>query len=125
MSLVDSAPVTTYDALTATGVAVEVRPYVASDEDAVRQLFATAGERSTYHRFFSTAKTAGEDYVKHLADPERTLSAIVVVDRGAIVAVGSIHLVTDPATERPLDAVVALFVADEHQGEGMGTLILE
>ena len=117
-------PPTGYDALTATGLAVELRPYVASDAPEVGALLADATERSSYHRFFTVSRRAGEAYVELLANPEHTCAATVVVDRGAIVAIGSLHRCT-PTDDGAREAEFGLLVADRRHGDGLGTLVLE
>jgi acyl-CoA synthetase (NDP forming)/RimJ/RimL family protein N-acetyltransferase len=117
-------PTVGYDALSSTGLAVELRPYAEGDAPAVRTLLAEATERSSYHRFFTVSRRAGEAYVELLADPENTCAAVVVVDRGSIVAIGSLHPCS-PAEGEAREAEFGLLVADERHGDGLGTLVLE
>ncbi|MFL6099411.1 MAG: GNAT family N-acetyltransferase [Actinomycetales bacterium] len=113
-----------YDALTATGLAVVVRAFMSPDADGVTALLAGASERSRYFRFFGVSERAGQDYVRRLGSPEQTAAAVVVVDRGRIVAVGSIHPCSDApgATDR---VELGVLVADDRQGDGLGTLVVE
>ncbi len=113
-----------YDALTTGGLAVELRPFTAGDADEVRELIEHLSGRSSYQRFFTVSTRAGADYVRRLLDPAHTLAAVVVVARGAIAAVGSLHpcgsgVVGDRAAE------IGLLVADSRQGQGVGTLVVE
>jgi acyl-CoA synthetase (NDP forming)/RimJ/RimL family protein N-acetyltransferase len=112
-----------YDALTATGLSIELRPYVAADGDAVRGLFAAASERSSYQRFFTMSRQAGDDHVGRLSDPSLTTASLVVIARGQLVAVGSLHETDQSMVVR--EAEIGLIVADGRQGEGLGTLVLE
>jgi succinyl-CoA synthetase alpha subunit/L-amino acid N-acyltransferase YncA len=113
-----------YDALTATGLAVELRPYAVDDAPAVLQLLESAGERSSYQRFFSVSRQAGVDYVRRLGDPGATAAAVVVVDRDRIVAVGSLHPL-EGAPAAAGEAELGVLVADDRQGDGLGTLVVE
>jgi acyl-CoA synthetase (NDP forming)/L-amino acid N-acyltransferase YncA len=124
----DQATVTVegaYDGLTATGIAVELRPYAPEDAPAVLQLLESASDRSSYYRFFSTSQLAAADYVRRLGDPTLTTSAVVVVDRDRIVAVGSLHPGAEEAVRAALEAELGVLVADDRQGDGLGTLIVE
>jgi acyl-CoA synthetase (NDP forming)/L-amino acid N-acyltransferase YncA len=123
-SRLTAEPAGGYDALSATGLAVELRPYAEGDASAVRTLLAEATETSSYHRFFTVSRRAAEAYVELLADPQNTCAAVVVVDRGSIVAIGSLHPCT--ATDGVArEAEFGLLVADERHGDGLGTLVLE
>jgi RimJ/RimL family protein N-acetyltransferase len=112
-----------YDALTATGTAVELRPFTAGDEPALHEFLAGVSDDSSYRRFFTASRAAGDDYIDHLGDGRRTVAAVVVLDREVIAGVGSLHAAD--ASSGPLEAEVALLVDDRHQGQGLGTLILE
>lgn len=113
-----------YDALTATGLAVVLRPFTPADVTGVTALLDGASERSRYFRFFGVSPRAGQDYVRRLQNPEQTAAGVVVVDRGRIVAVGSIHPCIDASGV--CDRVeLGVLVADDRQGDGLGTLVVE
>ena len=114
-----------YDGLTATGIAVELRPYTSEDAPAVLQLLESASDRSSYYRFFSTSKLAPADYVRRLGDSTLTTVAVVVIDRDRVVAVGSLHPCADQPAAAPAEAELGVLVADDRQGDGLGTLIVE
>jgi acyl-CoA synthetase (NDP forming)/RimJ/RimL family protein N-acetyltransferase len=114
-----------YDALTATGLAVVVRPFRAQDAADARALLDGASERSRYFRFFGVSPRAGQQYVQRLQEPDQTTAAVVVVDRGRIVAIGSVHPCSSPTGESSSTVELGVLVADERQGDGLGTLVVE
>ncbi|HEY5150834.1 MAG TPA: hypothetical protein VIJ23_13650 [Mycobacterium sp.] len=57
------------DAVRADGGLVHIRPFAASDADALRALHARVSDRSMYLRFFGLGRPAGEKYVTLLMRP--------------------------------------------------------
>src|SRR5664279_6168038 len=78
-------------------------------------------ERSAYFRYFSLSRQAGPAHVDHLlaADTE-SLGSLIALIGDRVVGVASYERL--PIRD---DAEVALLVDDDHQGLGIGTLLLE
>jgi len=108
------------DAVRADGGLVHIRPFAASDANALRALHARVSDRSMYLRFFGLGRSAGEKYVTLLMQPaspsHQTLTAWI---GNQLVGVAGFERSTGDAAE------AALLVADDRQHQGIGTLLLE
>lgn len=104
--------------MTRDGAPVVLRTPRADDLGRVQQLLDGLSPRSSYQRFLS-ASPLSEEYVAKLADPARTLDALVAAMGDTVVAVGSTHRLDADSAE------FAVAVADRVQGHGVGTLVLE
>jgi succinyl-CoA synthetase alpha subunit/GNAT superfamily N-acetyltransferase len=102
------------------GRVLNVRDVGPDDLEAVEDLLGHLSPRSARQRFLSTSTQAGPHYVDGLADPARTLDAVVVEAGSRIVGVGSTHPLPEAATVE-----FAVVVDDEDQGHGIGTVIVE
>ena len=116
------APRDTSDALLADGSTVHVRPISPDDADRLAEFHARLSPESIYLRFFSSHSrlTPDELYRFTHVDGDSRM-AIVATARDAIVGVARYDR-PDPS---PDEAEVAFVVADEYQGRGVGTLLLE
>jgi acetyl coenzyme A synthetase (ADP forming)-like protein len=104
------------------GGGARVRPMRPDDGDRLRSFFEQLGPESRYFRFFKIKKSLSDEevtYFTHLDYHDRM--ALVAVLGGEIVAVGRY----DREEDDPTSAEVAFAVADEHQGRGIGTELLE
>ena len=90
------------------------------DAEAVGRLLTSLSPMSAYRRFLGSSRGASAAYLSRLRSPSQTLAATVALEHGALVGVASLHPESEPGA-----AEVALAVADEDQGEGIGTLLLE
>src|SRR5579864_7723887 len=109
------------DALLADGGLVHVRPIRPSDADAHRAFFAHQSEQSVYFRFFGHRSALTDREVTHF-------TSVDYHDRMAFVAFLNNDLVGIGRYDRlgACDAAeVAFAVADEHQGRGLATMLLE
>jgi RimJ/RimL family protein N-acetyltransferase/predicted CoA-binding protein len=115
-----TTPPTEADAVRADGGLVHLRAVVPDDLAALRRLFADASDESFFLRFFGTGRKVGDQYAERLVRPpnddHRTLAATV---DNVIVGVAEYERCDDSGAE------IALLVADEHHGQGIGTLLLE
>ncbi|MEU8239003.1 GNAT family N-acetyltransferase [Actinoplanes missouriensis] len=122
--MVQNAPagVPVVDALTSDGGVVSIRPIVAADRTAVTALYANASGENLRLRFFArpgSGTLAAEADRLCLANPWQTL-AILASEGENLVGVASCERIGDGP-----QAEFAVFVADEHHGRGIGTLLLE
>ena len=108
-----------YDVLGADGAVLQLRVVEPGDEDALTDLFARVSSRTSYQRFLTVSPVAASEYVASLMGPGQDVDAVLASSCGVVVAVASIHRVSAATAE------VALLIDDEHQGEGLGTLLLE
>lgn len=100
------------------GVSHQLRSARREDAAAVQRLLDNLSPRSSYQRFLSACPRTAP-YTASLSDPERTLDAVVVTAGSEIIALGSTHPLGSGRAE------IALAIADEIQGHGLGTLVLE
>jgi acetyl coenzyme A synthetase (ADP forming)-like protein len=110
------------DVILRDGGGARVRPMRPDDGDRLRAFFERLGPESRYFRFFKLKKSLSEkevEYFTHLDYHDRM--ALVTVLDGEIVAVGRY----DREEDEPTTAEVAFAVADEQQGRGIGTELLE
>jgi acyl-CoA synthetase (NDP forming)/GNAT superfamily N-acetyltransferase len=109
------------DVVLADGGTVHVRPIRPSDADGFRAFHASLSPESVYYRFFSPKP--------RLTDVEvERFTTVDMVDRVALVALLGDEIVADARYDRwpgKDEAEVAFAVADEHQGRGLSTILLE
>ncbi len=106
------------------GRPVVIRAIREDDKEALAQGFRRLSARSVYQRFFAPKQSLSDAELEYLTelDFERHVALLAVVGTdGADRAVGVGRFVVDPGGS---SAEVALTVDDEHQGLGIGTLLL-
>ena len=109
------------DAVLADGGTVHVRPITPDDGDRLTDLHGRLSDRTIYYRFFSPRRRLTPREVQRFTTVDYT-------DRVALVALLDDRLVSVARFDRmpgTSEAEVAFVVADEHQGRGVGTLLLE
>jgi acyl-CoA synthetase (NDP forming)/RimJ/RimL family protein N-acetyltransferase len=109
------------DVVAADGGTVHLRPIRPSDADALVAFHAGLSRRTRYLRYFSAYPRIPErDLYRFTHVDHHDRVAFVAELAGEIIAVGRYerHAGTD-------DAEVAFVVADEHQGRGIGSVLLE
>lgn len=104
------------------GQVAHVRPIRPSDGELLVDFFERLGPESRYFRFFRVKRTLTPEEVRHFTtvDYERRM-ALIVVHEGRMAAVGRY----DVSEENPRVAEVAFAVADDQQGLGLGTELLQ
>ena len=100
---------------------MHVRPIRPDDADAHRAFFAHQSEQSVYFRFFGPRSELTDREVTHFTTVDfHDRMAFVAFLRDDMIAIGRYDRLA--AGE---EAEVAFAVADQHQGRGLATLLLE
>ena len=117
---VPTVPVVQVDVILRDGSTLRLRPPGGEDADALVGFFSSLSERSLYLRFHGFP-SIGRELVDPFVDPDwdETGALVGIVD-GRVVGLG-----TYVRLREPRDAEVAFAVADEYQGRGIGTRLLE
>lgn len=104
------------------GEVVHVRPIRPDDNHLLIEFFESLGTESRYFRFFRVKRSLEPEEVRYFTtvDYDRRM-ALVVIDDGRMVGVGRY----DREDEDPDTAEVAFAVADDQQGRGIGTELLQ
>jgi len=103
------------------GSIAETHPLARRDEDALHALNDRVSVRTRLMRYFTVSDGPGRWYVEHLLEQARLGNALVARVEGEVVGVASYaRLEADPGT-----AELGMLVDDDHQGTGLGSLLLE
>ncbi|MDT4940300.1 MAG: hypothetical protein QOJ34_389, partial [Pseudonocardiales bacterium] len=109
------------DVVAADGGTVHLRPIVPADAEALVAFHGGLSQRTRYLRYFSAyPKIPERDLYKFTHMDHRGRVAFAAVLAGQIIAVGRYERLGE--TDQ---AEVAFVVADEHQGRGIGSVLLE
>jgi acyl-CoA synthetase (NDP forming)/GNAT superfamily N-acetyltransferase len=108
------------DVLLRDGRTAHIRPIRSDDEQLMVEFYARVSDESKYYRFFSPMPRLSERDVRRFTHVDhRDRVALVMLLGGRMIAVGRFDVV------RPSEAEVAFLVEDQHQGRGIGQLLLE
>ncbi|MEO5853163.1 MAG: GNAT family N-acetyltransferase [Nocardioides sp.] len=108
------------DVLLRDGRTAHVRPIRAEDEQLMVEFYARVSDQSKFYRFFAAMPQLSEKDLHrftHVDHVERV--ALVMLLGGRMIAVGRFEVAEQGEAE------VAFLVEDEHQGRGIGQLLLE
>ncbi|MFC9896346.1 GNAT family N-acetyltransferase [Nocardia sp. NPDC127579] len=111
------------DVLAADGGVVRLRPVVPDDADRMQQFHAALSDRTRYLRYFGPyPRISPKDLYRTTHVDYHDRVGLVVELGEAIIGVGRYELLDRSG---PRSAEVAFVVADEHQGRGLGSILLE
>jgi GNAT superfamily N-acetyltransferase len=106
------------------GSRVLVRPIGPGDRELLRAGFERLGAESRYRRFLAPVGHLSERWLTYLTEVDhRDHEALAAIDPASGDGVGVARFVRSPA--RPDTAEAAVTVADDWQGRGLGTALLE
>ncbi len=112
------------DVLASDGGVVHLRPIVPDDADRVVAFHGRLSERTRYMRYFGPTPTLPPREVARMTTVDyQKRVAIVAVLGGEIIAIGLYEGLGFDG--KPESAEVAFVVADDHQGRGLGPILLE
>ncbi|MFI9510314.1 GNAT family N-acetyltransferase [Nocardia sp. NPDC052566] len=111
------------DVLAADGGVVRLRPITPEDADRLQAFHAALSDRTRYLRYFGPyPRISPKDLYRSTHVDHRDRVGLVLELGEAIIAVGRYELLDRVG---PRAAEVAFVVADEHQGRGLGSVLLE
>jgi acetate---CoA ligase (ADP-forming) len=116
----DGASAGAADVILRDGATLRLRAPATEDVGALTAFFGAMSDRSLYLRFHGLQRI-DDALIRHFLEPDWETSGVLVGELdGRIVAVGEYMRLRDPSA-----AEAAFAVADEHQGRGIGTRLLE
>lgn len=111
------------DVLASDGRVVRLRPIIAEDAQRLQQFHAALSDRTRYLRYFGPyPRISVKDLYRTTHVDYHDRVGLVVELGEQIIAVGRYELLDRPGR---CAAEVAFVVADEHQGRGLGSILLE
>jgi RimJ/RimL family protein N-acetyltransferase len=106
------------------GSPVDIRPIAPGDKDLLREGFERLSERSRYERFLSPIDRLGPGMLRYFTEVDHhDHEALIAIDPETGHLVGVARYVRE--ANNPHVAEAAITVADEWQGRGLGTLLLD
>lgn len=102
-----------------------MRPLKLTDEPLLRDMFYKLSDASVHHRFFRQIKSLPHEKLQEFlrVDYEADMAIVVLTSAGADAeAIGIAHYSKDPRTNF---ADAAFLVRDDHQGRGIGSILMD
>jgi acyl-CoA synthetase (NDP forming)/ribosomal protein S18 acetylase RimI-like enzyme len=116
------------DVVASDGGIVHLRPILPGDADALVRFHETLSERTRYLRFFGPyPRISAKDLIRFTTVDHRARVAFICLLGDEIIAVGRYEGLPGDGGDRahPTSAEVAFVARDEHQGRGLGSILLE
>ena len=114
------------DVVLADGGTAHLRPIRPSDAELLREFYARLSPESIYYRFFSPRPRLTDREVDHFTQVDHVdRVALIATIRDAMIAVVRYDRLHAPDTAVSDTAEVAFLVEDAHQGQGLGSVLLE
>jgi acyl-CoA synthetase (NDP forming)/RimJ/RimL family protein N-acetyltransferase len=114
------------DVVASDGGIVHLRPILPSDADALVRFHQSLSERTRYLRYFGPyPRISPRDLERFTTVDHRTRVALICLLGDEIIAVGRYEGL-DPGPDGRVESAEVAFVArDDHQGRGLGSILLE
>jgi acyl-CoA synthetase (NDP forming)/ribosomal protein S18 acetylase RimI-like enzyme len=108
------------DVLLRDGRTAHIRPIRPEDREVFVEFYSRVSDQSKYYRFFSPMPRLSDRDIDRFTNVDNVNRvALVLTLQGRIIAVGRYDVI------KPGEAEVAFLVEDQHQGRGIGQLLLE
>jgi GNAT superfamily N-acetyltransferase len=105
------------------GRSVHLRPIRETDADSLREFHAGLSDRTIYFRYFAPKRELSKADLAYLTTVDyQDRFAFIALDRDDIVGVGRYDVVPGKS---PKTAEIAFVIADDMQGRGLGSILLE
>ncbi len=117
-----------FDVVLADGGTVRIRPIRPDDAPGHRALFGRLSPETRYYRFFSPKQELTDAEVAYFTTVDyRDRMALVALTGDRMIAVARYDRLRPPDDDpdAPPEAEVAFVIDDEHQGRGIGSMMLE
>jgi acyl-CoA synthetase (NDP forming)/RimJ/RimL family protein N-acetyltransferase len=114
------------DVVASDGKIVHIRPILPADADALLRFHQSLSERTRYLRFFGPyPRIPAKDLERFTTVDHHARVAFICLLGDEIVAVGRYEGLPGGSGAGPESAEVAFVARDEHQGRGLGSILLE
>ncbi|TDC46626.1 GNAT family N-acetyltransferase [Jiangella ureilytica] len=108
------------DVVLSDGATAHLRPIAPGDADRLVQFYARVSDRSKYYRFFAPYPTLTRRDIERFTNVDHTdRVALILLVGNDMIAVGRYERISRAEAE------VSFLVEDEHQGRGVGSVLLE
>jgi len=108
------------DVVLSDGATAHLRPITPGDADRLVAFYARVSDESKYYRFFAPYPTLSSRDIEHFTNVDHDdRVALILLVGDDMIAVGRYERITETEAE------VSFLVEDEHQGRGVGSVLLE
>jgi acetyltransferase len=111
------------DIVLSNGLKVKLRPIKPEDEPLEKELFNRLSKETIYFRFFGYLPSVDHSILSRFThiDYDREMAIIAqITDKGQNKMIGVVRMIADPWNE---SAEYAIVIADDWQGQGLGTVL--